>query len=499
MAELINAGPLSNYELLNKTVQTLRNPPQVAPTGGPNSSQNPVTVKPAAPITTAYKPLPGITGGPMMTSPTQTVYPKLTDNEKTYLTNMIKGGTPGQVTWARNRLMDYYGLDKNQVDYIIPNAAVNAGYGAPVIANQQGLDAAIANNQIKNVGGTSPAGGGASGGGGAAVPTVGGAAPAQAAQSNVDIFSSSPYASGRMIGDIPAGPEYWTGQQQAENLGLIYDFANMLKLKQDAVNTQYANLDNEWGRTKDAYYDMTGTNADMLMGTLKRGDMAAARAGTASGTNAANQLSALLGLSQDASVGATDLAQQRADLVSEREAALAKASSDTLTEHNNLGTLLGNINNSKYNAENNVQAALIASLLGLDTAVLGNASAEKMNAAQIASAEKNAATAAAAQIAAAKSSGSGYYSNTGSTSGNVSAVLDGLYTAFETARTKGDTKAMDAIASQIYSVTGVKIPEEAKAPTTGSSATKPATKTIWEWLNELGAAASTPSGTSRRE
>ena len=446
---------------------------------------SPVTVRPTT--TTATKP----TNTTPYVTPTApaTGYKTLTTNQRDYLYNLIKTGTPGQVTWARDQLMNVYGVPKTQVDHIIPTTAVNAGYGAPVIANQQGLNAATSNGQIQNVGGTAPTGGGGTsggGGGGAVVPTVGGAAPTPTptptltAQNNTDIFRTSPYASGRMIGELPVGPEYWTGDQMAGNLGLIYDFEKLLQLKQDAINTQYANLDNEWGRTKDAYYDAIGTNANALLGTLKRGDMAAARAGTASGTNAATQLSALLGLSADASVGATDMAQQRADLISEREAALAKATSDTLTEHNNLGTLVGNIINSKYNAENNAYAAAIASLLGLDTAVLSNQSAEKMNAAQIAAQIKNAEIAAAAQVAASKSYGSSYGGSSSGAASNQDFLekLTGLNTAYEAAVKGGNTALAEKLLAEMGSLVGVTAPAATSTKGTSGSTTP-------KWLQDI--------------
>jgi len=450
MAQIVGTTIPSNYEIINGTVK-------------PATVAQPVTVKPA----TTYKPLDA--------------------NQKLYLTNKITDGTSGEAKWAYDQLVNVYGMPKTQADYIIPKAAKDAGYGAPVIANGSGIATAIGNNQITGVNGgdiykplpgitpgpsvpwsptapttpTAPAPGnsGGSGGGYTAPTTGGGGSPAPAPSPT--IAGTAPPAvtdylyMDRPIGGMPKGPEYETGDWMASNFNIIHDFAKMLGLKQDAINTQYANLDNEWGRTKDQYYDLMGGNADMVLGMLQQGDRMAARTGTASGTNAANQLSALLGLSEDASVGATDLAQQRADLVSEREAALAKATSDTLSEHNDLGVNLGTLANSKYGHENNAYAALLATLGGIDASLIG----ERMNNAQIIANKDLEQMRTAATIAAAKAGGSSYgggSSGTGTATSNVENQMAGLFTLHSMT---DDPAQKAAIVGQFAKLMGVSLPE----------------------------------------
>lgn len=151
-------------------------------------------------------------------------------------------------------------------------------------------------------------------------------------------------------GDI-VRPELMTGKGLADHLGLVYDRAEIEKAMVDAAKAKYANLDNEFGRTQDAYYDSVAGNADMLLGTLRRGDRQAAISGASSGSQAATQLSALLGIGQQNAQGATELAQGRGDLVTKRETEIADAKNKSLKDYNDLGLTLGERISSIYNAD----------------------------------------------------------------------------------------------------------------------------------------------------
>ena len=89
----------------------------------------------------------------------------------------------------------------------------------------------------------------------------------------------------------------------------------------------------------------------MLLGTLRRGDRNAAISGASSGSQAATQLSALLGIGQQNAQGATELAQGRGDLVTKRETEIADAKNKSLKDYNDLGLTLGERISSIYNAD----------------------------------------------------------------------------------------------------------------------------------------------------
>lgn len=188
---------------------------------------------------------------------------------------------------------------------------------------------------------------------GAAVKAAGGTTP-----TNTEIITT-PAAGGSSSGssmvqlsngDI-VRPELWSGSGLADHLGIVYDRAEIEKAMVDAARAKYANLDNEFGRTQDAYYDSVAGNADMLLGTLRRGDRQAAISGASSGSQAATQLSALLGIGQQNAQGATELAQGRGDLVTKRETEIADAKNKALKDYNDLGLTLGERISSIYNAD----------------------------------------------------------------------------------------------------------------------------------------------------
>lgn len=198
---------------------------------------------------------------------------------------------------------------------------------------------------------------------GVVVPTAAGTGNSSAAKNNVTIVQKPTTApvgttgtgSGATIDMSPGGggggrPELMSGAELAKLLGTVYDRGEIEKSMTDAVAKQYANLDTEYGRTQDAYYDAVGGNANMLLDTLKRGDRQAAISGAGAGTQAATSLSALLGISKDNAQGATELAQGRSDLVTKREADMALAKNNALKTYNDLSTTLGERISSVHNA-----------------------------------------------------------------------------------------------------------------------------------------------------
>lgn len=160
-------------------------------------------------------------------------------------------------------------------------------------------------------------------------------------------------------------PELRSAASMAELAGINYDQAYIRKIMEDAVEKQYANLDTEYGRTQDMFYDVVANNADMLMGAMRRGDRDAVIAGTAGGTQAAGELSAMLGISKEHAQGATELAQSRSDLIAEREAAIAKVAVDALKYYNDLGINLMTLSNSELNALVTAYASEVATEGGI--------------------------------------------------------------------------------------------------------------------------------------
>ena len=253
----------------------------------------------------------------------------------------------------------------------------------------------------------------------------------------------------------PSRPSMRSGQSMADLLGIRYDQAYIEGLMRDAVSKQYANLDAEYGRTQDLYYDAVAGNADMLLQTLRRGDRDAVMSGLGSGTQAATELSGVLGVSKDNAQGATELAQGRSDLVYDREAALAKVAVDAMKYYNDLGLNLGQLSASELNALVTAYASEVAAEGGIyNTDVLAAVERER-----IASGERIAADQNATNLSISKNNrySGGSSSSSGSSSDFEKAtILAGLYSMTEDAQTKAD------LLKQIAAIYGITL-SEAKA------------------------------------
>lgn len=264
--------------------------------------------------------------------------------------------------------------------------------------------------------------------------------------------SSSSSSRSRSSRSTPRRPKLRSGQSMADLLGIRYDQDYIAELMSDAVAKQYANLDAEYGRTQDLYYDAVAGNADMLLQTLRRGDRDAVMSGLGSGTQAATELSGVLGVSKDNAQGATELAQGRSDLIVDREAALAKVKVDALKYYNDLGLNLGALSNSELNALVTAYASEVAAEGGYyNTDVLAAVERER-----IASGERIAADQNATNLSISKNnrySGGGSSSSGSSSDFEKASILAGLYSMTEDAQTKAD------LLKQIAAIYGITLSE----------------------------------------
>ena len=278
-------------------------------------------------------------------------------------------------------------------------------------------------------------------------------APVVAPVTNAELIVGSS-SSSRSSRSTPRRPKLRSGQSMADLLGIRYDQDYIAELMSDAVAKQYANLDAEYGRTQDLYYDAVAGNADMLLQTLRRGDRDAVMSGLGSGTQAATELSGVLGVSKDNAQGATELAQGRSDLVFDREAALAKVKVDALKYYNDLGLNLGALSNSELNALVTAYASEVATEGGIyNTDVLAAVERER-----IASGERIAADQNATNLSISKNKKYSYSGGSGSSSGSSSdfekaTILAGLYSMTEDAQTKAD------LLKQIAAIYGITLSE----------------------------------------
>jgi hypothetical protein len=271
---------------------------------------------------------------------------------------------------------------------------------------------------------------------------------------NADIVTGASSSSSSSRRSSPRRPKLRSGESMADLLGIRYDQDYIAGLMSDAVAKQYANLDAEYGRTQDLYYDAVAGNADMLLQTLRRGDRDAVMSGLGSGTQAATELSGVLGVSKDNAQGATELAQGRSDLVFDREAALAKVKVDALKYYNDLGLNLGALSNSELNALVTAYASEVAAEGGIyNTDVLAAVERERIASGERIAADQNATNLSISKNNKPSYSGGGSSSSSSSSDFEKASILAGLYSMTEDAQTKAD------LLKQIAAIYGITLSE----------------------------------------
>ncbi len=107
-------------------------------------------------------------------------------------------------------------------------------------------------------------------------------------------------------------------QEQLDRNKLLALYNQAAKTQYDVGNTEYEQAFNEYGR---------GLNSaqDSYIAAMRQANANAIASGAARGTQAANELSTMLGLQQQSVSGATDLANQRAQLGLDYAKALSEA------------------------------------------------------------------------------------------------------------------------------------------------------------------------------
>lgn len=270
-------------------------------------------------------------------------------------------------------------------------------------------------------------------------------------------------------------PAMRSGADMAALLGVVHDRKEIEKTMREAAEKKFANLDVEYGRTQDLFYDAVAKNADMLMGALRRGDRDAVMSGTTKGSNQAQQLSAMLGISADNAKGATELAQGRSDLVNQRETEMAQIAEKALKQYNDLGINLGQVGTSELNANMvgytgamnhnasinaaNMAAnaaalqALAGASAGMYGADMGLLGAQSHADSVVRAAQAN----ASGQLGAARISASAYQQPQ---IDPVNQQIANLMAMINSGQYKGD--ALDAIRNQLLQLTNVKVPVTAK-------------------------------------
>lgn len=149
-------------------------------------------------------------------------------------------------------------------------------------------------------------------------------------------------------------------QQMQDKLGsgaqFTYDRNEIEKILQAAVDAQYAGQYQQQANTERTYYKNMATAQNTALDTARQLQGQAIASGASKGMQAANALSAILGISQTSNDEATKLAQDRQLLAQQEGAAKALASSQAMDKSNATLTALQNAQHQLYADEIQKQA-----------------------------------------------------------------------------------------------------------------------------------------------
>lgn len=166
-------------------------------------------------------------------------------------------------------------------------------------------------------------------------------------------------------------PRLRTAMELADQFGINYDKNAIMSAYQNAVNKEYAVRYGQQANTEANYYDNIAALQNTTLDSLRQQQSQAIQAGTNRGMAAANQLSAVLGVSQAAMQSANEIAQSRSLLAKEQGAAEAQAAVDGMKYYDTLGTQLGDVAKQIYSYDVQQQAAQLAYNQGINTDYAG--------------------------------------------------------------------------------------------------------------------------------
>jgi hypothetical protein len=130
--------------------------------------------------------------------------------------------------------------------------------------------------------------------------------------------------------------------------GITYD-EDAIRAKFDAASkAEYAALRNEYDATANQFYGQMYGTQNTALDTIRKANASAVATGASRGIQAANELSAILGLEQTNAATATQLASDRNALMDKEQAAYAKNVVDALTTSNTTKQALATLGANLY-------------------------------------------------------------------------------------------------------------------------------------------------------
>lgn len=198
------------------------------------------------------------------------------------------------------------------------------------------------------------------------------------------------------------------GQDLGDMYGLTYDMDQIKEILDKATELEYIAKNEEFANTENKFYSqMSGTQSTAL-DTMRRAQAASIATGASKGLASANELSAILGLQQESSILAGDLANQRNELAAEEAAAYSQNTSTALSDSNAIKQAISQIDLTKYGYDTQGYIGELDYLAALEEILASKYAADKTLEGVKYNADANVA-------ASGKSSSSAYSSNSGKT------------------------------------------------------------------------------------
>ena len=132
-------------------------------------------------------------------------------------------------------------------------------------------------------------------------------------------------------------PALLGGQTLADMYGVTYDRQAIQDILDNATNTAYRQRFNEQQIAEDNFYQQLESTAATQYAQARKDRGAAILSGASAGARAANQLSNMLGVSQNTTQTLTDLAQQRKAIADELATAIAANAASAINTANSAG------------------------------------------------------------------------------------------------------------------------------------------------------------------
>lgn len=181
-----------------------------------------------------------------------------------------------------------------------------------------------------------------------------------------------------------------TGGANLGNLyNITYDQQAILDKFNQATKAEYDLLRKEYRTTENKFYDNVANIQKGSLDTIRKANAQAVATGASRGIQAANELSAVLGGTQEATAGATDLANAGNLLADKQGAAMAENIVKAMTTANQVGLSLAGIDSQKYAADTQFNVGQMDYYSRLDTAIKNLEGVLAQSGAQKYTADKN--------------------------------------------------------------------------------------------------------------